>query len=97
MPKGRSCSKPFSESLRDSRLEREILGSTCITGWEVQRSDGALGVVDTPNTTLHQGSTRQMRAVWRFNISPGELGRPDRAGTDEEMIRNEDDRDGGDG
>ncbi len=69
----------------------------------MQRSDGALGVVDTPNThanttlALHQGSTRQMRAVWRFNISLGELGHPDRAGTDEEMIRNEDDRDGGDG
>jgi hypothetical protein len=38
-----------------------------------------------------------MRAVWRFNISLGELGHPDRAGTDEEMIRNEDERDGGDG
>jgi hypothetical protein len=43
------------------------------------------------------GTPRLRANAVTFNISLGELGHPDRAGTDEEMIRNEDDRDGGDG
>ena len=71
-------------------------------GWEVQRTDGALGVVDTPNTNdqaprLDLANAGRLAFLGVSKNSQGELGHPDRAGTDEEMIRNEDDRDGGDG